>query len=362
MQRGCETVFLTKSDQGGTESAKDDVFIAPMMNVYMQTEKKAYLKKENGGSDWVMCAYPADITAAMDERLRGIQVGDALRIGATGAGGYSDYLTVIEIVTIDELHNMDATEAFLTSNSGKSASNPTTAGVASHHTTRLDDVTEASDGTFSETGSDNRIVWATSSGFFPSARLAFKLNHTIVAYDLPGTVVTSELTTRTAATRLTARMSYSSQLSAEEHLFYPCYKRRTVSLPSEMQLTMPGHVGLIRGITLLGYSLVHGTNAGSHQQHAFREHDWYAINVSNVTGQVISNNSKADGAFYVVSAGDTVHSHVGTTEIMQYEPAGLVTVHFSPRNMPLLSVTLTDRDGNPAKFSRMHVWLKLHCA
>ena len=70
----------------------------------------------------------------------------------------------------------------------------------------------------------------------------------------------------------------------------------------------------IRAIKLIGYSFVHKRAVGIAQQHELKEDDWYAMRIKEIPGTILSNNSNANGSFYVVHAGDNNDKRVGSVE------------------------------------------------
>ena len=85
------------------------------------------------------------------------------------------------------------------------------------------------------------------------------------------------------------------------------------------------------------------------------------MRIKEVNGDVISNNSHANGAFAVLSAGTVAHTETsGAVEYERHDPAGLANVALST-NQPVKAFTiqLLDRLGNAAKVSKLNLWFKV---
>ena len=83
------------------------------------------------------------------------------------------------------------------------------------------------------------------------------------------------------------------------------------------------------------------------------------MRIKEIPGTILSNNSNANGSFYVVHAGDNNDKRVGSVELHEHDTHGLVAHWFNPVNVPSLTVDLCRRDGQQASFGRMHVWLRV---
>jgi hypothetical protein len=200
-----------------------------------------------------------------------------------------------------------------------------------------------------------------------SVLMAFRVNFSLNATKLPDdySIVPWDLIAGNYAKENLINMenrgsalTYHSDDSSYERYFYPMYKH-VVSPARSLSINLRPDLGLVSHVQLLGYKIVHAPDVGVQSQHESRTQDWYALRFKELSGKVQSNNPTADGAVHILHAGTGHDNVVGTTELVAYEPKGITDMAFTPRNLPRLSVEITDRDGRPARLGRVHVWLRV---
>jgi hypothetical protein len=405
-----EDVFLTRDTDHSL--ASDDTFVAPMMSVRVvknetgadfeltttdattntsinvpqnspnltlfQTQGNLHaLIEPEQSSNWLMHAFPGDLTSEFaDGRMKNLKVGDQIRVGLPESG-FTDYLTIMEIVQVQSLHNTSKTETVHLSpgdkNSGSddypdTTTNNSFTGSAQTPTLNLSKVS----GT---TPTQNN--WIRTTAFNPDVTgfdLAFRINYAIDATNPPagtvphhqeffarGKVTTSGTVLNTAissATRANARI-YSP--GTKNMHYFPMFKLNAWSetMRNTMSLRLPTSLGKVYGIKLVGYAFSHGADRGFQAHHEGRSEDWYALKIDHINGSVLSNNYTAEGAFHILHAGNAHNRRNGSTQVYDYDSHGLATQTFPPRNLPVLSVHVTGLNGAPANFGRMHLWMRV---
>ena len=163
-------------------------------------------------------------------------------------------------------------------------------------------------------------------------------------------------------------------LWADQHgaVPYPVYRTSFQGVgkaagQSHLVLKLDAGVKHVHEIRLLGYQLtskdapIAGTYVGPGESSAF--HEFLILRIREVPGQVLSNNTYANGAFAIIPTGSQ-HSTCGTrdglTEHERYEPKGLASVAInSPTPIKQLTVELLDRHGAHAPVSKLNLWFKV---
>ena len=327
-------IFLTAPDYNET----DDEFVCPMHSVRLvKSGDKIGATVVEEECDCLMPAYPALMNAEQNTAVMGLQVGDMIRVGQATHGSFSDYVTILELIDIDELANtfqiaLDVGAA------------PTIASGAKV----LKDQTPLKE--------------------YPANRRALRISTALECTSLPHKwpTFTTALTTRQAAdldTR-TQAIAYTKDTTSMQKYFWPVYKQRKWTHANQptrsvLRLQMPTSIRQVSSIKLMGYSMVHKRAVGILQQHEMHSDDWFALRLKEVSGDVLSNNSHANGCLYVLHTGNGTNKVNGSVELYGYDPQGLATASFTPTNLPSITVDITDRLGNEAHFGRMHLWLRV---
>ena len=416
-----EDVFLTRDTDHSL--ASDDTFVAPMMSVRVvknetgvdfdlaaqtstiknitsnntlfetQGNLHALIEPEQS-SNWLMHAFPGDLTSEFaDGRMKNLKVGDQIRVGLPESG-FTDYLTIMEIVQVKSLHNtsksnivnLKPTDKTYASNSNNYPdmtyvpgsdlnTNDYFSGV--QPALNISKTTTSTDSSGNTTYSNTEDSWIKTSAFNPSVTgfdLAFRINYAIDATNPPtgtvphhqeffarGKVTTSGTVLNTAissATRANARI-YSP--GTKNMHYFPMFKLNAWSetMRNTMSLRLPTSLGKVYGIKLVGYAFSHGADRGFQAHHEGRSEDWYALKIDHINGSVLSNNHTAEGAFHILHAGNAHNRRNGSTQVYDYDSHGLATQTFPPRNLPVLSVHVAGLNGAPANFGRMHLWMRV---
>ena len=83
------------------------------------------------------------------------------------------------------------------------------------------------------------------------------------------------------------------------------------------------------------------------------------MSIDQINGKIISNNPYAQNAFYVLHGGTATEDEMGTIEIHERSDTALVTHEFQPEQaLKQLNFRFTNREGEPSKFNRIHLWFK----
>jgi hypothetical protein len=356
-----QDIFLTKPDY----VEMDDEFVAPVMSVEVQRKAGTatiIARTHLEGSNWLALAYPANAPAAEIARWRTLQTGDMIRVGTADNDDFSDYMTVMETVDVDELQN-PGSKAW-----NVCASDTNAAGAAAVAYTHIG------------VGGIAKIL----PGQLPSGSLrCVRVNASVDV-----STIVNKVTDRSfdvAATPHSVSVDESNRgevsvyypLSGTRHyagsdrremFFFPCYRQRTWVQHNQPQTTvlqmgMPTNVKKVRAVKLMGYSLSHKRTIGVQHTHEQKEEDWYAIRIKELrtNSAILSNNSHANGALHVLHCGrsPTLSGKPNSAALYQYDADGLSCVAFSPVNLPTITVEVVDRLGGEAHFGRMHVWLRV---
>ena len=84
----------------------DDEFVAPVMSVAVSYSPTQVISSpQRNGSCWLALAYPANAPDDEIQRWNALQPGHMIRVGTAASGGFTDYLTVMQVQDIDALVN-----------------------------------------------------------------------------------------------------------------------------------------------------------------------------------------------------------------------------------------------------------------
>lgn len=129
---------------------------------------------------------------------------------------------------------------------------------------------------------------------------------------------------------------------------------------SQLTLTLPldHRIKLISEIQLIGYSAVNKRRNIVQSQDSLPNDDFFIMQIDEISGNVLSNNKFADGAFAVLRMVNTTPTD---NIVHMYDPLGIVKYNFSKplSSVRKLSVRLFDRRGKPAHIGRLHLWFRL---
>ena len=354
-------VFITNADPD-QESDYDDQHVTAVQSVRVYEDSStitASIVEEE--TDWVIPTFPEGV--AIDP-FKEIRVGDLVRIGIPNTHGFTDYLTVVEKVAVNELANGTGVDLPL------------------HDTMFLADGTTARD-VIEPTKTDkstDRTVDGTGSTAHKLMQLypltALRLNHSVDCTSINQPVdenmsfplvTTTGAETNAAGDRIaTVKASLSNRHNVHAwggYALYPMYHMKEWRADrGQLTAELDHGVKEIQQVKLVGYSLMNKRQVGPQHAHEMIQDDYLILRIKEVDGRVISNNRHANGAFAVLYAGAHGDNDKGGADVHKYDPDGLVVQNqMSSTNkiMRNLTVQLTDRTGQPAHFGRLHLWFKI---
>lgn len=377
-------VFVTKQTDdpvNGQEYAFDDDFVETVQSVEFDPNvgtSRAFITEND--SPWIMVTWIHDNAGINNAAFMQLQVGDLVRIGGIHTSGFTDYLTVVEIVDgVQSVQNACSTAVKITSDQAKNTPGEHLLNVPTVSTETYNGY-NANASTVVNTFYDlaNNIPGVIAQ---PSARRAVRLNANINATKLPNYIPVFDAATQqdnlvrqeanknnnvtTAFATLETRdhaYEYVRQSSTtNEKYYYPLYKAKNWVHGTVLNAKLDHGVKQVAAVKLLGYSLVNKRAVGIQHAHEMQGDDYLIVRIKEIDGRVISNNQYAHGAFAVLRVGDSSHRIEGATEFSAYEPSGIVCVpvHQSNATLRNLTIEVTDRLGQPAHFGRFHLWFKL---
>lgn len=141
----------------------------------------------------------------------------------------------------------------------------------------------------------------------------------------------------------------------------PLYRtRRYTDSPSKsLQVDLDTGMKAMKWLKLMAYSMYGKQRVGVADTHEYGHQDWVAMSIDQINGKIISNNPYAQNAFYVLHGGTATEDEMGTIEIHERSDTALVTHEFQPEQaLKQLNFRFTNREGEPSKFNRIHLWFK----
>lgn len=393
-------VFVTKPEIGfdKQEYTFDDQFVCSVQSVRidhsprdLSTPENSYAIITSQATDWIMPTwtkqyettnYNNDASYPFDA-FHNIQVGDLIRIGGTVTSGYTDYLTVIEKIEVDQLYNatsnlIPTTNATTYDLVDISTTPPTVLGTrpldiigdplardAVHQNFLSNDYTKASGRYLFTTGTRksgiahyclrvNQIVNCTA---LPDVPLDASFYN---AADSSGAIQAEDKATTAKRNLVTSCVSNASR--PDEKNFFPMYAMKNWLAGTTLRAALDHGVKQVSCIKLVGYALANKRQVGIHHGHEVVADDYIVLRIKEIKGQVVSNNRHANGAFAVLHCGSTSHNEVGAVEFSMFNTVdGIVVQDVDATNSVLRNLTLevTDRQGKAAHFGRLHIWFKL---
>ena len=374
----CVDVFLTKPDTGidKQEYTFDDQLVCSVQSV---RKDPSYLTNPNAhravvveaATNWIMPTWSKDysdgsapIIQFQRKLLDAIQVGDLIRVGNTDSVGFSDYLTVMEKVNVERIHNGTNQQLPITSNTALDVS----AGGNDEITFTTNNSTQNCITTYG-TGNAGDQYYDLSSRTSGISHIALRVNYPIDCTTLPhnypidASINKGPQTNGTYLTADMAQISNRNKVTANGKPFYPMYVANRWAVGSTLRTTLDHSFKNVDCIKLAGYSLALKRQVGVHAAHEMQADDYIIVRIKEIEGKVCSNNKYANGAFAVLYSGDTQHNNLGAIEYSRFDTVnGVVTQHLDTSSSGLRNLTLqvTDRLGRPAHFGRLHLWFKLH--
>ncbi len=447
MRAGCREkwvdVFVTKPDADFAKEPYtfDDQFACCVQSVRLDPENRRHAIVVETATDWIMPTWTKEYEAVTTtsfqagsqsdgvsntyshDTFHNIQVGDLIRIGSTSTTGHTDYLTVLEKVTVDEIHNGTNQKLPLTRDAsadiGSVSSTITLSGpqggltyfnydnaisYTGHYGSAASATTpspffqnylEPSDGgqasdrryNFLENPSTwpgivSEVLVTTPFNSFPEyrqsgiAHYALRLNRTVDCTSLPVNLpVDSAIYTKSLDGGVTADANRATLLKrnrvttplttpsrSDERNFYPMYTTKPWRADTSLSVSLDHGVKSVSCVKLMGYALAGKRRVGLHHAHEMRSDDYMILRVNELEGRVVSNNRHANGAFAILHSGSSSDNCVGAVEYSMFEPTSGIVVHdLDAANSVLrnMTVQITDRVGEAAHFGRIHLWFKI---
>jgi len=159
----------------------------------------------------------------------------------------------------------------------------------------------------------------------------------------------------------------------QERCFFPMYRqldwhRDRISHDHPLRVRFDYDAKEVSKITLTAYSVFGKRQVDKEDAGQLPDDDYFILRFRELQGRVVSNNPNADRAFGIIKLGGDASTPetVGAQEYTQsLSDEGVIVMHLRPpKKIQMLTLDVLDRDGNPAHFGRIHVWLKLevnHC-
>tara|TARA_Y100000768_G_C23980739_1_gene685640 strand:+ start:443 stop:1447 length:1005 start_codon:yes stop_codon:yes gene_type:complete len=280
-------------------------------------------------SDWIMTCY----TDYREEAS--LEKGDLIRVGITSTNGYSDILTVLDVVPASRLYRDPA----------------------------LNLLEHRLDGGVAE--------WTNDYIDLSTPINCYRLNRTISTTKPPFGLIANFLSDTSVAALLADRKTvqhsvYETRDVADpsskiaQRTYYPVHKLTKVK-SHEHRIKFDHGVKSVTSIKLVGYSVFGKKRAGFAHLHESVDDDFIIVNIKGVRGEVVSNNDFASGAFAVLHTGTDAEASTGAIEYYAYDANGLANYKFETPTSCLrqLDFEFLNRKGEPAHFGRMHLWLKV---
>lgn len=387
-------VFMTNEydEEGGyTHNGLDEVWQTAVWSVEVHEQDTVTVC--NASTTWIMSSF----------RNWGpeLEVGDLVRVGNLSSSTYSDYLTILEKRPVrrigSSMHGAGTSTAqdLYFVDKENTAGNGDTGGSVQTNSSNLSTPIGDSNNTLANFGGTNTTPWDYVNGYSiggsgglanvppvedlvdtPTMRyMCYRVNHAINATLPPTSLYTDHIATPTNTLierranlllpeTATGPQNWPNHLTATQEALmkrrvFPLYKVRRPA--AELKVKLDIGVKAVHWLKLCGISLVNKRHAGFECTHELHTDDWVALHVREISGEVISNNPAANGAFTVIHAGHDKEMTTGTVDAREWDPQGLVTHIFEqPRtDLRSLTVSVVDRFGQAAHLGRAHLWFKL---
>lgn len=159
----------------------------------------------------------------------------------------------------------------------------------------------------------------------------------------------------------------------QERCFFPMYRqldwsRDRLSHDHPLRVRFDYDTKEVSKITLTAYSVFGKRQVDKEDAGQLPDDDYFILRFREVQGKTVSNNPNADRAFGIIKLGGDASTPetVGAQEYAQaLSDDGVIVLNINPpKKIQMLTLDVLDRDGNPAHFGRIHLWLKLevnHC-
>lgn len=354
-----------------TQYTADSKFCCSVVNIEPdpQTPTEACVVSKAAGSEWLLPRFPGSydsadlLDPAFEVPYRDVKAGDVVRVGSAHTGGYTDYLTVLEVRDFATIVN--------TTGVGWPMSDGLGWGGGAGAPTVLVPGTSSPLANLSRKGIRvNKRIDCTSLPTWPTDAthgnaLAAQVNITQIDQN-QGSPWLSNPGKWFAETTPTLPTVVAMNAQHQEQFFYPLYRVipwRCTGPDSELKLSLNTGGKKLHSLTLHAYAFSVIGDPGLHndQDRSVIGREYYSLSIRELVGDVVqSNNSHVDGAFAVVYVGTAVDNASGTQEYRDshWQPHGLATARFrTPLNVGSLTLELRNRRGEAAQLGHAHFWL-----
>lgn len=153
-----------------------------------------------------------------------------------------------------------------------------------------------------------------------------------------------------------------------ERCYFPVYRMKDwrhekLQQDHPLRVNLDYDVKLVSRVILHKYSIFGKRQIEKEDASQMPDDDYFVLRIREVDGKVVSNNPNADRCFGIIQLGGDLATSDNTgaqefTTTMTAENVMVLDV-VPPKKIQTLTLDVLDRDGNPAHFGRIHLWLKL---
>lgn len=153
-----------------------------------------------------------------------------------------------------------------------------------------------------------------------------------------------------------------------ERCYFPVYRMKDwrhekLQQDHPLRVKLDYDVKLVSRVILHKYSIFGKRQIEKEDASQMPDDDYFVLRIREVDGKVVSNNPNADRCFGIIQLGGDLATSDNTgaqefTATMTAENVMVLDV-VPPKKIQTLTLDVLDRDGNPAHFGRIHLWLKL---
>ena len=327
-----------------------------------------------------------------------IKPGDQVRCGNSATGGYTNKLTVMEVIDCGSLSYVNAdvgstmpdrwNGAVTFTASGATAANPGTGlGARVIRVNVPVNVTMAPTGVPTTATAGNAIAGQVQATLTESAFPAPTGTYAKVSNpkswwpaNQDATMLSTYLLLRIAGLgmemawgplyvypqALTSTQPPGKHSRANEPVLYKPLTTQLAHPGTEFKLQLRDSGGCFKvtGIQLLGYHLKDVQEPGPQvdNSNVVVQQPYFQLRFKGVQGNIVSNISSLDGAFAILTTGDAILNADGSVSISRQAelPNALATLLPDPAvHMKELTLELTDKYGNPAYCTDAGFWLRV---
>lgn len=140
------------------------------------------------------------------------------------------------------------------------------------------------------------------------------------------------------------------------------YRSDKFSDEHPLRISFDSDTKTVARVTLKAYAIKGKMHVGKEDSAEVPDDDYVVLRFKELDGQLKSNNKNIDRAFGVLNLGgrSQVHETTGTQEYSEELQSNVIALDVQPpKKIQQLTAHVTDKNGNPAHFGRIHLWLKL---